>query len=143
MTIVNYLRRKKLELVLLSVSLPAFGWDAAEGTLEARAWGPYPEKAFDFVDKVLLSATSLEQVHRARLRTSKAVFVKIQRPGLEQLLDLDLEALGVVVEYILRSEKFGGETRDWVAIYEECKKTPYLDIFSILRVAMQRGLPLI
>lgn len=90
------------------------------------------EDVFEYVDKIPLAAASLGQVHRARLRTGEDVVVKVQRPGLERLFDLDLDALKVVVEYLQRSKEYGGETRDWVAIYEECKKTLYLEIDYVI-----------
>jgi predicted unusual protein kinase regulating ubiquinone biosynthesis (AarF/ABC1/UbiB family) len=88
---------------------------------------------FAYFDKEPLAAASLGQVHRAGLRVPEStvpedVVVKIQRPALRQLFDLDLDALRSVAEYLQKSKQWGGDTRDWVGIYEECRKTLYQEI---------------
>ncbi|XP_044493433.1 protein ACTIVITY OF BC1 COMPLEX KINASE 7, chloroplastic isoform X2 [Mangifera indica] len=60
------------------------------------------------------------QVHRAILHNGEKVVVKVQRPGLKKLFDIDLRNLKLIAEYFQRSETFGGPTRDWLGIYEEC-----------------------
>ncbi|RVX08308.1 Protein activity of BC1 complex kinase 7, chloroplastic [Vitis vinifera] len=60
------------------------------------------------------------QVHRAVLHNGEKVVVKVQRPGLKKLFDIDLRNLKLIAEYFQRSETFGGPTRDWIGIYEEC-----------------------
>lgn len=62
------------------------------------------------------------QVHRAILHNGEMVVVKVQRPGLKKLFDIDLRNLKLVAEYFQRSETFGGPSRDWIGIYDECSK---------------------
>ncbi|HEY0260371.1 MAG TPA: AarF/UbiB family protein [Lacisediminihabitans sp.] len=58
------------------------------------------DRAFSFIDPTPLAAASLGQVHRARLSETDAadtglldVVVKIQRPGIGAIVDVDLSAL--------------------------------------------------
>lgn len=67
-------------------------------------------------------------VHRAILHNGEKVVVKVQRPGLKKLFDIDLRNLKLIAEYFQRSETFGGPSRDWIGIYEECKKILYEEI---------------
>lgn len=56
------------------------------------------------------------------------MIVKIQRPGLKRLFDIDLQNMKMVAEIFQRSETLGGPTRDWIGIYEECAKILYEEI---------------
>ncbi len=67
------------------------------------------ERAFSFVDPTPLAAASLGQVHRARLSEMDAaetglldVVVKIQRPGIGEIVDVDLRALRRVAGWLSR-----------------------------------------
>ncbi|KAH7289252.1 hypothetical protein KP509_31G066400 [Ceratopteris richardii] len=68
------------------------------------------------------------QVHRAVLLNGEKVAVKIQRPGLKELFDIDLRNLKIIAEYFQSSETLGGPTRDWIGIYEECSTILYQEI---------------
>jgi len=50
-------------------------------------------KAFSEFDREPIAAASLGQVHRAKLRDGKPVAVKIQRPGIREVVINDLDAL--------------------------------------------------
>jgi predicted unusual protein kinase regulating ubiquinone biosynthesis (AarF/ABC1/UbiB family) len=62
------------------------------------------------------------------LHNGERVAVKVQRPGLRKLFDIDLRNLKLVAEYFQSSEAFGGPSRDWIGIYEECSKILYEEI---------------
>ena len=47
-----------------------------------------------------IAAASIGQVHRARLADGRAVAVKVQRPGLEAIIDLDMALLKIFLESI-------------------------------------------
>lgn len=49
------------------------------------------------------------QVHRAVLHSGEAVVVKVQRPGLKQLFDIDLNNLRILAEQLDK----GDENRDF------------------------------
>ena len=56
------------------------------------------------------------QVHRATLLSGEQVVVKVQRPGLNRLFEIDLAALRVLAEQLDAQE----EGRDFTGIYSEC-----------------------
>lgn len=57
-------------------------------------------KAFADFDPSPLAAASLAQVHRATMRDGRAVVVKVQRPGIRELIVGDLEALGEIAHFL-------------------------------------------
>ena len=57
-------------------------------------------KAFADFDPAPLAAASLSQVHRAYMRDGRAVVVKVQRPGIRELIVGDLEALGEIAHFL-------------------------------------------
>lgn len=109
------------ELSQLQDRVPSFSWSVARDVLE-REYGKPVEEVFLYFEKTPIAAASLGQVHRAVLFSGEHVVVKIQRPGLSKLFDMDLYALRIVAQYLQRSKRFGGNGRDWVAIYEECSR---------------------
>jgi len=57
-------------------------------------------KLFAEFDREPTAAASLAQVHRARMRDGRMVVVKVQRPGVREIIVEDLEALEEVAEFI-------------------------------------------
>lgn len=115
------------ELSSLQDRVPAFPWHTAERLLREQ-YGREVADVFAYFEKTPIAAASLGQVHRARLFSGEQVVVKIQRPNLKRLFDMDLNALRRVAQYLQKSKKYGGNGRDWVAIYEECAKVLYEEI---------------
>jgi ubiquinone biosynthesis protein len=64
-------------------------------------------KAFADFDPVPLAAASLAQVHRAWMRDGRAVVVKVQRPGIRELIVGDLEALGEIARFLDEHTELG------------------------------------
>ena len=58
-----------------------------------------------------LAAASIGQTHRARLRSGEAVVVKIQRPGIDETMERDLAALGLLADLAQRRTPFGRGVR--------------------------------
>ncbi len=48
-------------------------------------------QVFAEFEETPIAAASLGQVHLARLKTGERVVVKVQRPGLKELFDIDLK----------------------------------------------------
>lgn len=115
------------ELRLLQDRVPAFSWETARTVLETE-YGKDVNEVFQYLDKTPIAAASLGQVHRAVLPSGQHVVIKIQRPKLKQLFDMDLEVLRGVAFALQKSKKYGGNGRDWVGIYEECSRVLYEEI---------------
>ena len=62
--------------------------------LEAELGGTVDEVFAEF-DWEPLAAASIGQTYRARLRTGEAVVVKVQRPGIADVIERDLAALAL------------------------------------------------
>ncbi|MDS1028894.1 2-polyprenylphenol 6-hydroxylase [Bacillota bacterium LX-D] len=60
----------------------------------------------EFTEKPL-AAASIAQVHLARLRSGKQVVVKVQRPGIERNIDLDLKILKDLAYFIDNHTQYG------------------------------------
>jgi ubiquinone biosynthesis protein len=78
--------------------------------LEAELGQPFGEVFAEF-DWEPLAAASIGQTYRARLRTGEPVVVKVQRPGIEDVMERDLAALGLVANLVQRRTPFGQSTR--------------------------------
>ena len=94
------------ELEGLQDEVPPVPFPAIRALAEAEL-GVTLERAFSFVDPTPVAAASLGQVHRARLSEADAaetglldVVVKVQRPGIGMIVDVDLSALRRVAGWL-------------------------------------------
>ncbi|XP_028115200.1 protein ACTIVITY OF BC1 COMPLEX KINASE 7, chloroplastic isoform X2 [Camellia sinensis] len=115
------------ELAKLQDKVPAFSPKKAKAFIANELGAPVDILFKEFEDQPI-AAASLGQVHRAVLHNGEKVVVKVQRPGLKKLFDIDLRNLKLIAEYFQKSETLGGPTRDWIGIYEECAKILYEEI---------------
>ncbi|NJL09393.1 MAG: AarF/ABC1/UbiB kinase family protein, partial [Calothrix sp. SM1_7_51] len=106
------------ELSKLQDRVPAFSYDLVEATIEKELGKKIPELYQSF-EPVPIAAASLGQVHKAVLHTGESVVVKVQRPGLKKLFEIDLQILKGIARYFQSHPKWG-KGRDWMGIYEEC-----------------------
>ncbi|CAI5960981.1 unnamed protein product [Closterium sp. NIES-64] len=107
--------------------VPPFESDTALAIVESELGKPIYE-VFERFDRDPIAAASLGQVHRARLQ-GREVVVKVQRPGLKDLFDIDLKNLRVLAVNLQKIDpKSDGAKRDWVAIYDECASVLYEEI---------------
>ncbi|XP_020551292.1 uncharacterized protein LOC105167405 [Sesamum indicum] len=113
------------ELAKLQDRVPAFPPSKAKKLIEKELGAPIHVLFKEFED-FPIAAASLGQVHRAVLHNGEKVVVKVQRPGLKKLFDIDLRNFKMIAEYFQKTETLGG--RDWVGIYEECAKILYEEI---------------
>ena len=80
------------ELSYLQDEVPPVSWEEAKEVVESELGAPV-EDLFAQVDPVPIASASLAQVHVARLVGGEEVVVKIQRPNLENTVNLDLDII--------------------------------------------------
>ena len=80
------------ELSKLQQEVPPFAFDKVRAIVQAELGRPL-EEVFENFDPQSIAAASIGQVHRARLRSGEDVVVKVQRPDIETLVEVDLEIL--------------------------------------------------
>jgi predicted unusual protein kinase regulating ubiquinone biosynthesis (AarF/ABC1/UbiB family) len=66
----------------------------------------------------------------AKLKTTgEQVIVKVQRPGLKEIFDIDLKNLRVIAKWLQKVDpKTDGAARDWVAIFDETARVLYDEV---------------
>ncbi|MFZ2623748.1 MAG: AarF/UbiB family protein [Propionibacterium sp.] len=112
------------ELAGLQDEAPAVPFDRIRARCESEL-GMTLDRAYDWFDPQPLAAASLGQVHRAHLKRPEAgdvgfsrVVVKVQRPGIEQVIDVDLSVLRRVAGWLSHYRPIAQRT-DVPALVEE------------------------
>ena len=80
------------ELAKLQDKVPPFPAQDARSIIESEL-GSTVEDLFADFDDVPLASASIGQVHRATLRTHQKIAVKVQRPGIQKIVEADLEIM--------------------------------------------------
>lgn len=80
------------ELTKLQDSVPPFPFLEAQAIVQ-RELGASAAELFDRIDGVPAASASIAQVHRARLKNGEEVALKLQRPGIRRLIEVDLEIM--------------------------------------------------
>ena len=80
------------EFSKLQDSAPPFPYSQVVEVIQRELGNP-PEKIFKTFDVQPRASASIGQVHAARLQDGTAVMVKVQRPGVENLVERDIEVL--------------------------------------------------
>jgi len=80
------------ELVKLQDNVPPFDFDEVSTTVETEFGAPLYE-LFKTFDEIPMASASIGQVHRARLPDGETVAVKVQRPGIKKIIEVDLEIM--------------------------------------------------
>jgi predicted unusual protein kinase regulating ubiquinone biosynthesis (AarF/ABC1/UbiB family) len=83
----------------LQDQIEPFPYEEVEQIVSSEIGGRISKLFLDF-DTQPLAAASLAQVHRATMRDGRAVVVKVQRPGVREIIVEDLEALAQVADFI-------------------------------------------
>ncbi len=89
------------EFKKLQDKVPPFRFALVRKQLEQELKQPYT-KIFSEFDAIPVAAASVAQVHRARLRTGEEVAVKVQRPGIQELMEEDILIMLFVANLIER-----------------------------------------
>ena len=116
------------ELAGLQDEVPAEDFAAIRRQAEAELGEPLAT-AFDWIDETPMAAASLGQVHRARLCPAEVevhrfddVVIKVQRPHIEQVVEVDLAALRRVGGWLQRYKPVS-DRADVPALVEEFATT--------------------
>jgi ubiquinone biosynthesis protein len=80
------------ELSALQDNAAPIPWDTAKTVLRAEL-GDQVDDVVSWVDPEPLAAASVAQVHAGRLATGEDIVIKIQRPGITDLVERDLDIL--------------------------------------------------
>ncbi len=80
------------ELFQLQDNVPSFPFDDVKATMEKELKRPI-NTAFSSFDKKPIAAASIGQVHKATTLKGEKVAVKIQRPGVRRIIEVDLEIM--------------------------------------------------
>lgn len=91
------------ELAGLQDEVPAEDWSQITAALRQELGDVSTH--FAMIEETPLAAASLGQAHRARLHATEGnqpVVIKVQRPGIEEIVRIDLGALRVVAGWIMR-----------------------------------------
>jgi ubiquinone biosynthesis protein len=120
------------ELAKLQDRVPPFEGTIAAASIE-KAFGLPLADIFARFETAPLAAASIAQVHVAALKSGREVIVKILRPGMREIIDLDLEVLHYLAEL---ADQYWVEARRLrpVDLVGEYRKT-ILDELDLLREA--------
>jgi ubiquinone biosynthesis protein len=80
------------ELTKLQNEVPPFAFNEVVQIVESE-FGVSPEELFESLNDTSLAAASIGQVHRAVLKDGEEVAVKFQRPGIQRIIEVDLEIM--------------------------------------------------
>ena len=95
------------EFSKLQDSAPPFSYDQAAEVVQRELGGP-PEKIFKTFNTQPLASASIGQVHEALLHDDTPVVVKVQRPGVERLVERDIEVLTDLARLAEEHTSLGG-----------------------------------
>ena len=109
------------ELQKLQDHVQPFSFDQAKEIIESEIGKPLLETYRSFDEKPLASA-SIGQVHCARLITGEDVVVKVQRPGIQKIIDIDLEII-LHIATLMEKHLEGWDTQRPTKIVAEFART--------------------
>jgi predicted unusual protein kinase regulating ubiquinone biosynthesis (AarF/ABC1/UbiB family) len=115
------------ELALLQDEVPPEPFEAIAQAIECELHAPI-SSIFARFDPVPAGSASLGQVHRARLRSGLDVAVKVQRPGVEHLVQADLAALQFVLEVVRVLLPAAERTLDTRRLFREFSRMVYEEL---------------
>ena len=87
----------RTELAKLQDEVAPLPAKAIADVIQEDLGGP-PDKLFAFFDVKPLGSASIGQVHAARLSDGRDVVLKVRKPGVDELVRIDLEILEGLVE---------------------------------------------
>ncbi|MFK2825683.1 AarF/UbiB family protein [Bacillus sp. B190/17] len=109
------------ELEDLIDRVPSVSWAAVKNILE-KEWGKPYDAVLQKISEHPIASASIGQVYKAVLPDAKTVAVKIQRPGIQQIISTDFKAIRIVM-WLARFLTPFGKQIDLPTLYQEIKET--------------------
>lgn len=109
------------ELKKLQDSVQPFPFADVKALIEAE-FNDSLENIYQEFCEEPLAAASMAQVHHAKLISGKEVAVKVQRPGIEKTIGLDLDILSEIARFVGHHTKYG-ELYDFSGMVEDFQRT--------------------
>jgi len=104
------------ELEKLQEEVPPVAFSEIKKSIE-KSTGKKLNELFKRFDKIPVASASIAQVHKAVLKNGKTVAVKVQRPGIQEIVSKDIEIMKFIARMMERhnthSRLFLGE-RPWI-----------------------------
>ena len=80
------------EFSKLQDKVPPFLFSEVKQIVQSEL-GFEPEALFDYFDEKPFASASIGQVHRAQLKDGEEIAIKVQRPGITKIIEVDLEIM--------------------------------------------------
>ena len=109
------------ELEKLQDAVSPFPFEDVKKVIEEEFGEPLND-IFEWIDYKPLASASLSQVHRALLPTGQPVVVKVQRPGIQEQIRVDLDIVKDLVSFIHNRTQYG-QLYDYSGMVKELDKT--------------------
>lgn len=106
----------------LQDQVETFDFDLARQVIE-RELGGNLEELFLSIDKTPIAAASIGQIYRVRSLDGAEKIVKVQRPGIERLIALDLTLLRVIIQHLQVAVPRLAEESDAMSIIDDLTET--------------------
>ncbi len=100
----------------LQSNVPPVSWQEVSQLLEQELPQP-PQEIFQDIKQNPIAAGSIGQVHQATLKNGQKVALKVQRPGIEAVVDQDIKLIKGIAELVELTDF--GDDYDIVAIADE------------------------
>lgn len=125
------------ELSKLQDDVPSSPFSEVSKIIESELGAP-PEDIFEFFEKAPLASASIGQVYRATLKDGEEVAVKVQRPGIKKIIEVDLEIM-LHLETLMERHIEEMSLHQPVKIVEEFTRTLEKEIdYTIEATSMER-----
>jgi ubiquinone biosynthesis protein len=108
------------ELSALQDAVPPFPFEQAKSLIESE-FNAKIEDIFEDFSKTPIASASMAQVYTARLHSGMKVAVKVQRPDIRSIVDIDVHILKSIARFIDRYTKYG-EMYDFSGMVDEFAK---------------------
>ncbi|MGF1479747.1 MAG: ABC1 kinase family protein [Cyanophyceae cyanobacterium] len=103
----------------LQSNVPPVAWSQVETSIRQQLPRSL-EETFESIAPTAIAAASIAQVHRATLKDGREVALKVQRPGIEPIVDQDIALIKGLAELVSLTDF--GKDYDIIAIADEFTK---------------------